>query len=143
MTKSFGISNVIAIKMVNDVADEIDIGGAGTLRIYENARVADLSVAANPANVLSEHLMSVTAFGAAFDDTPGAKAIANAIGDDSSANKTGTAIWFRIFNGSGTPVHDGNVSTSNADLILDSTAITAGQTVTIDSGEILIPEVSP
>ena len=142
MAKSFGISNAIAIKMCDDIADEIDIGGAGTLRIYDGVRPADLSVAVTSQNILSEHLFAVTAFGAASDDTPGAKATANAIGDDSSANATGTATWFRVFNGSGTAVHDGNVGATAADLILDSTSITAGQTVAIGSGEITVPEVS-
>lgn len=143
MAKSFGISNAIAIKMCDDIADEIDIGGAGTLRIYQGIRPASVDTALSGELLLSEHLMSATAFGAAFDDTPGAKAVANDIGDDSSANNSGTAQYFRITNGGGTAVHDGNVSTSDADLILDTTSITAGQTVTIDSGEILVPEVSP
>ncbi len=144
MVKSFGISNAIAIKMCNDTADEIDIGGAGVLKTYDGTRPADLSVAVTTQNIISEHDFQATAYGAAFDDTPGAKATANVIDPGTGlVNPSASAAWFRIFNGGGTAVHDGNIGTVDADLILDSTLIALGQTVTIDSGEILVPEVSP
>jgi hypothetical protein len=44
--------------------------------------------------------LSNPAFGASTDANPGALATANAITDDSSADNTGTAGWFRAKNGS-------------------------------------------
>lgn len=58
----------------------------------------------------------------------------NAITQDSSANSTGTATWFRIYASNGTThVLDGNVGTSGSDLNLTTTAIVATQPVSITS----------
>lgn len=56
---------------------------------------------------------------------------------DTSANATGTAAAARIRDGSGNDVITGlTVGTSGSDINLDSTSITAGQTVTITSAAI-------
>lgn len=56
---------------------------------------------------------------------------------DTSANATGTAAAARIRDGSGNDVITGlTVGTSGSDINLDSTNITAGQTVTINSATI-------
>lgn len=53
---------------------------------------------------------------------------------DASADATGTAGYFRLFDSSGTTCHlQGTCGTSGADLNLDSTSITVGQSVTITS----------
>ncbi len=75
---------------------------------------------------------------------------ANALGADAAANATGAATWFRCFKtghvaGSGDEptlrVYDGNIATSAADLILNSTAIqvnaavsVSGLTITLSKG---------
>ena len=57
-----------------------------------------------------------------------------AITDDSSANATGTATWFRIVKADGTThVMDGNVGTSGSDLNLTTTSIVATQPVSVTS----------
>lgn len=56
---------------------------------------------------------------------------------DTSADNSGVAAEARIKNGAGTVVISGlTVGTSGTDIILDSTSITAGQTVTLTTGEI-------
>lgn len=51
---------------------------------------------------------------------------------DTSADATGTAAHFRIYDSAGTTCHiQGTVSTSGADLNVDNTSINAGQNVTI------------
>jgi hypothetical protein len=58
----------------------------------------------------------------------------NAITADSSADASGTASWFRLLKSDGTTiVMDGDVGTSGSDLNLNSTAITAGGTVSVTS----------
>ena len=58
----------------------------------------------------------------------------NAITQDSSANATGTATWFRIVKADGTThVMDGNVGTSGSDLNLTTTSIVSGQPVSVTS----------
>jgi hypothetical protein len=59
---------------------------------------------------------------------------------DTSANATGTATWFRVINGSTNAVIDGSVGTASADLVLNSTSIAIGQTVTISSWTFTMPE---
>ena len=85
--------------------------------------------------------MSGTSFGAAADANPGGRITANSITDDSSANATGTASWFRMVTQSGgSTIADGSVGTSGCDLNLNTTAITAGSTVSITSFTITMPE---
>jgi hypothetical protein len=55
------------------------------------------------------------------------------ITQDSSANATGTATWFRIVDSDGNFVIDGTVGTSGADLNLNTTAIVATESVSITS----------
>lgn len=56
---------------------------------------------------------------------------------DTSADATGTAALARIVDGGGTTIVDNlTVGTSGTDIILNSTSLTAGQTVTITAGTI-------
>ena len=58
----------------------------------------------------------------------------NAITSDTSADATGTATWFRIVqSGGSTPVLDGTVGTSGADLNLNTVSIVSGATVAVSS----------
>lgn len=141
MAAQMGISNAVAIVVLDAKVDEIDIGaGTAALKIYDGTRPDKVDDAVTTQNILSEHNLSNPAFGNASDNNPGAIATANAIGDDTSANNTGTATWFRVFDRNGDAVIDGNVGTSAADLILDSVSITAGQRVSISSWTITEPE---
>ena len=56
---------------------------------------------------------------------------ANAISNGTAA-AAGTASWFRLVKSDGTtPIMDGDVSTSGADLNLNNTSIATGQTVSV------------
>jgi hypothetical protein len=58
----------------------------------------------------------------------------NSITQDTSADNTGTATWFRLVKSDGTThIMDGRVSTSGSDLNMPTTSITAGQPVQITS----------
>lgn len=112
----------------NAVVDLLDAGaGAGLLRIYSGTQPADADDAAS-GTLLAELTFSDPAFGNA--STSGV-ATANAITADASANATGTAGWFRCVDSNAVTVFDGAVSTSGAELNLDSTSITVGQTVSV------------
>lgn len=51
---------------------------------------------------------------------------------DASADATGTAAHFRIYDSTGTTCHiQGTVGTSGTDLIVDNTSFAAGQTFTV------------
>jgi len=135
------ITNARAIVACDGVVDAVDTGGAGSLRIYAGSVPADADAALASANTLLAQLtMSATAFGNAADAAPGATATANAITDDSSADATGTATFFRILNGSGTVIIQGSVGTSGEDLNLNTVSIVAGATVSVTSLTVTMPE---
>lgn len=81
-------------------------------------------------------------FGAATDANPGGLLTASAITSDTSADATGTAGYFRIrATGTGADdVADGECGTSGSDLNFNTTAITAGSTVSITSFTVTMPE---
>lgn len=102
-------------------------GASALLRIYDGTRPATGGTATT---LLAELTCNATFAPAAS----GGVLTLNAITQDSSANATGTATWFRIVKSDGTTfVMDGSVGTSGADLNLNSTSITSGGTVSVTS----------
>lgn len=141
MANNLTISNAAAIAASDAIVDLIDAGsGAGKLRIYSGAQPNNPDVAVTSQTLLAELTFSDPAFGSAADGTPGGLATANSITSDSSANATGTAAWFRIVDSDDTAIMDGTVGSEDADLVLDSTSITSGQTVAVSSMTATMPE---
>lgn len=137
------LSNAAAIDACDAIVDLIDAGsGAGLLRIYSGTQPANPDVAIGAQVLLAELTLSDPAFGNAADGTPGGVATASSITDDSSANATGTAAWFRVVDSDDNAIIDGEVGTSGADLNLVSTSITATQSVSITSWTFTMPETS-
>lgn len=105
------------------------VGASGKLRIYSGTRPANVAAS------ITGTLLAELTLNATF--APGAASgvlTLNSITADSSADATGTASHFRIFKSDGTTaVVDGDVSTSGADLNLNSTSITIGGTVSVTS----------
>lgn len=102
------------------------IGTSGLLRIYDGTRPASGGTATT---LLAELALSATAAASAS----GGVLTLNAITQDSSADATGTATWFRITTSGGAFVIDGSVGTSGADLNLTTTSIVATQPVSVSS----------
>ena len=118
-----------AVSIRNVMLDAITTraGGSALLRIYNGTRPAT----GGAATTLLAELTCNATFAA-----PAAAGVLtlNAITQDSSANATGTASWFRIVKSDGTTfVLDGDVAASGSDLNLTSTSITSGQPVQITS----------
>ncbi len=106
------------------------LANSGKLRIYDGSQPANADAAIGGANLLAELTMNATAFAGAVAGV----ATANAITQDSAADFTGTATWFRVWKSNGTsPLWDGTVGTSGADLNLNSVAISAGAAVAVTS----------
>jgi len=102
-------------------------GNAALLRIYDGTRPATGGVA----TTLLAELTCGTPFAAGASS--GVLTL-GAITQDSSANATGTATWFRIVKADGTThVMDGNVGTSGSDLNLTTTSIVSTQPVSVTS----------
>lgn len=138
----FYITNAEAISMLTDYFVGVNAGTAAVIQIY----AADVGVpadadAANTNTLLATLTCSATAQASIADDTPGALATFDTITDDSSADATNTAAFFRISTQSGgTVVAQGTVGTATSDLILNTVSITSGSTVSISAATILLPE---
>jgi hypothetical protein len=111
------------------VVDRIDAGsGPGTLTIF-GATCPDAANDADSGTVLAVLTFSDPAFGSASAGV----ATANSITADSSANATGTAACFRAKDSDANVVFQGTITTAGngGDLILSTTSITSGQSVSI------------
>jgi len=135
------ITNAVAQSMLTAFNTAVDAGTAAVINIYSGTAPADADAALSGNTLLAQLTMSGTAFGAPTDATGKARVTANAITSDSSADATGTATFFRILTqNAGTVCFQGSVGTSAADLVLNTTAITAGSTVSITAATIDLPE---
>jgi predicted amidohydrolase YtcJ len=114
---------------VNTKADaQSALLNTGYLRIYDGTQPATADTAIGAQVLLAELVLNGTFAPAAVAGV----ATANAITQDASANATGTASWFRLFQSNGTTaVMDGSVGTADANLILNSVAISAGAAVSV------------
>jgi hypothetical protein len=103
---------------------------AALLRIYDGTPPASANASLSSNTLLAELTMGSPPFGAASSGTLTAASITQ----DSSANATGTASFFRIYKADGTTVvAQGTVGTSGADLNLNTTAIVSGAAVSVTS----------
>lgn len=118
------------VTLRNNVLDEITgyVGSSGVLRIYSGTQPA---TGGAETTILAQLTLNATFAAAA---AAGVLTL-NSVTADSSANDSGTATWFRIYQSNITTiVLDGDVSTTAAgtgDLQLDDTVITAGGTVAL------------
>lgn len=138
------VSNNSAKAMCDAAVDRLDLGaGAALLRIYSGTVPTDADTALGAQVLLAELTMSDPAFGSAVDSSPGATATASAITDDTAANATGTASFFRIYQSDGTTCEmQGDVTATGGGgtLQINSTAIQSGAKVSVTSLTIFHPE---
>lgn len=107
-------------------------GNAALLRIYSGSQPADADTSA------SGTLLAELTCGSPFAGAASSEGVvtANSITQDSSANATGTAGWFRLLQSNGTTVVcDGSVTATGGggDLQLVTTSIVSGQPVQVTS----------
>lgn len=107
-----------------------DVLNSGFLDIYDGTQPASADTAITSQVKLAHLTLSATAFAAASS----ASKTANTITADSSADATGTATWYRLYQSNGTTaVMDGSVGTSGANLNLNTVSIVAGASVAVSS----------
>lgn len=115
------------------------------INIYTGAIPASCG-ASEAGTQLAAPQFGATAFGASVDgvSTGIMTATANAITSDTNADATGTAGHFRCSStdGGGTVVAQGTCGTSSADMIMNTTSITAGDTIAISAFTITLPDGS-
>lgn len=100
------------------------------------------TLTASSGTLLSTLTFSATAFPASTDGTTNglATATANAITSDTNAANTGTAGYFRALSAAAVCILQGTCGTSSADMIMNTTSITAGDTVACSSFVITLPD---
>lgn len=124
----------------------LDSGGQpGRIKIFDGSIPANCE-AADAGTKLAELTLSATAFPPSNPITSpvrGAQAVADTISDDTNAAADGTATYFRAYSYDGmayTCVMQGNCGTSAADMILNTTTIVAGATVSASSWTVNLPD---
>lgn len=110
----------------------LNTGGAASIEIRTGA-IPATTLTADGGTLLATLTASATAFPASGSDGAGnATATANAV-TSATAVATGTAGHFRAKNGAGTVILMGTCGTSAADMILNTTSITSGDSVACTS----------
>lgn len=107
------------------------IGTSGKVRIYSGTRPATGGTATT---ILAELALSATA-----GTVSGQVLTFSAITQDSSADATGTATWFRVLTSANVAVFDGDCGTSGSDMNMSTTSIVATGPVSITSWTITAP----
>ena len=126
-------SSAIRTAMLDPITT--NVGTTAKLRIYSGSRPANVA-AAITGTLLAELTCNATFAPAAS----GGVLTLNSITSDSSADATGTATHFRLWNSAGsTAMIDGDVGTSGSDLNLNTVSIVAAATVSVTSFTITAP----
>lgn len=140
------IMSMAAARAALDAATTLVNAGTppGTIKIYSGAAPATAETAASGTLLSSGLTFSNTAFASSTDpgSTGLATATANAITSDTNAANTGTAGYFRACNAAGTCIFQGVCGTSAADMIMNTTSITAGDTIAVSSFVITLADGS-
>lgn len=125
------LNTQLADATVNGQADNLAARlNTGYLRIYDGAQPATADTALGAQVLLAELRFAATAAPAAASGL----ITFNALTADPSANNTGTASWYRALSSDGTTVvMDGSVGLAASNLVLTSTSIVSGGSVSVTS----------
>lgn len=141
MAKAFSITQAVAAGMLNGTGFAEAVGASPKIRIYGGTAPANADAALSGNTQLAELTGAATPFSGFSDAGTAARATFGAIAPDSSADATASATFWRLLDSAGTTVKaQGSVGTTDADLILNTVAITLGSTVSITSGTIDLPK---
>ena len=114
---------------VNTEADALAaLLNSGLIRIYDGTQPATGDTAITTQNLLVTLTLNSTAFPAAVAGVLTANAITSG-----TAGASGTATWARILTSGATAVFDGSVATTDANIVLNSVAISSGASVACTS----------
>ena len=114
---------------VNTEADALSaLFNGGFIKIYDGTQPATGDTSITTQNLLVTLTFGNPAFGAAVAGVITANAITSG-----TAGASGTATWARLTKSDGTAVQDGSVDTASANIVLNSTAISSGASVSCSS----------
>lgn len=117
------------------------VGTSPLIRIYSGTVPTDADTALSGNTQLAQLACASTPFSGFTTVGSNARATFGTITDDSSADATGTATFFRLLKSDGTTViAQGAVGVGTGELQLNTTAITSGSIVSITSGYFDLPK---
>lgn len=116
------------------IADLIDVGGAGTMRVRTGAQPTNVGDA-DSGTLLGTVTFSATAFGASSTGVVTAASITS----DTTADNSGTAGHFRLYKGDGAIHSDGTAGQGSGDMNFDNNVIVAGGVIAVSSMTITVP----
>lgn len=137
MASNHKISTAARNAACDAVVDLIDGGsGAGYVRIYTGSPPTNVSD--SPSGTL---LGTLTCSDPAFGSSSNGIATAQSVTSDSSADATGTAGWYRVFDSNGVAIMQGTAgnAASSSDMTLANAAIVSGGTISITSWTVTMP----
>lgn len=142
------VSNAAVIAGLNAITALSNVGGTGVVKIFTGSAPASCETA-DTGTLLATFNLINPAFPTAVDNSAGgATATASltaGIVASATAGNTGSAGYFRAYPHAPSTTNawdQGTVGTSAADMIINTTAITSGDTVTITAWAISFPDGS-
>lgn len=138
------ISSACGLAMMDSTGFGAYVAQSPMIRVYGGAVPDNVDAALGSAVVLAELACATNPFTGYTDIGSAIRATFDAIAEDSDANDTATATFWRLEKNGGTAVMQGDVGDADddndPDLTLNTTAITAGSTVAITSATIDLPK---
>lgn len=129
------LTNTIASLLADAIDNDANTSGPGKILVYSGSAPATADSAVT-GTLLATFTLNATAFGNASNGV----ITLNGVPLTVAASASGTAGYFRLTRGNGTTcILQGAVSTSGAEMNLNTTTITSGVNVTITSGTITVP----
>lgn len=127
----------LSAALATTLADAVDtaLGNAGTIKIYSGTQPATADTGIGGSTLLATFTLGSPGFGGAVSGVITLAGTPLTV----AASATGTAGWFRMATSGGSTILDGSVSTSGAQINLNTTSITNGVNVSITSGTITMP----
>lgn len=138
MANLFKLGTTCRNAACDGIVDAVD-GGTPPGRMEHRTGTQPTNVSdASSGTLLGTNLFSNPAFGNSSTGT----ATASAISNDTSADASGTAGYFRVYTGAGgdtAALFQGNSGTSGTDLVFDNNVIVAGGVIAISSMTVTVP----
>jgi hypothetical protein len=138
MANLFKLGTTCRDAACNGIVDAVD-GGTPPGRLEHRVGTQPTNVSdASSGLLLGVNLFANPAFGNSSTGT----ATANAIANDTNADNSGTAGYFRVYTGAGADtaaLFQGNTAASGADLNFDNPVIVAGGVIAISSFTVTMP----
>ncbi len=134
------VTQAVALVMLQAIETAANAGTAAVIEGYSGSVPANADAA--EAGTLAFSLgCNASIFSGTSDTGSAARGTFAAISSDTSADNTVTLTHFRIKTQTGgTVVFQGNAATSAADMVINTTSITSGSTVSCSAATLDVPE---